>query len=184
MKEIEVKAKIKDIDSLKQKLISMGCVFGEPKIQEDVIFLPEGVSYPKIDMAPVARVRNSGGIITLTVKKRLINDNFLIKTEREVVVDNQQEAINIVKDMNFHEALKINKKRIACKYEDMAICIDEVAELGNFMEVEKMVQDDSVDDLAVQNTLFNFLQSLEIFADDRVTTGYDNLMYEKMAAKI
>lgn len=112
-----------------------------------------------------------------------MSDNVLIKTEREIVVDNQQEAIDIVKDMNFHEAVKVNKKRMECKYQGMGICIDEVAELGNFIEVEKMAQDDSCDEIAIQNALFDFLQSLGISAEDRVTTGYDNLMYEKTTAK-
>ncbi|NTW76073.1 MAG: hypothetical protein HGB34_04205, partial [Candidatus Moranbacteria bacterium] len=42
MKEIEIKARIRDIDTLTGVLAAKGFVFGEPAVQNDVIFLPAG----------------------------------------------------------------------------------------------------------------------------------------------
>ncbi len=37
-KEIEVKAKVDNLQEIKQKLENLGCVFTEPVVQDDTIF--------------------------------------------------------------------------------------------------------------------------------------------------
>ena len=178
MEEIEVKAKIKDINKTKEILEKMGCIFSESTTQDDIIFLPEGVEFCDIKKdIPVVRVRDSNGVIILTLKKRIENGNELIKLEKEVVVDKKDEIIEIIKNMNYHEVLRVNKKRIRCEYKDTDICIDDVFNLGFFIEVEKLSQNE--DDLLIQNSLFDFLKSIGINEEDRVLKGYDTMLYEK-----
>lgn len=182
MKEIEVKAKADDLSALKEKLLKLGCQFSEPVTQEDRIFLPNGVEYPDIKQtgSPVVRVREANGTITLTLKKRTAAGNELIKLEKETAVNDKQETIDIVKHMGFHEVVNVNKKRIKCKHEGMTICLDEVAELGTYIEIEKLSA--GGDDLAIQESLAEFLRSLGIDKDALVSKGYDTLKFE-LAAK-
>ena|SRR3989344_3746852 len=178
MKEIEVKAKITNIESLNERLTNLGCQFGSSLIQEDVIFLPIGVEFSEIVKGtPVVRIRNSNNIITLTLKKRVISENELIKLEKEVIVSDKQMVIEVVEQMGFHEVVRVEKTRIECKYEEMTICIDNIVGLGHFIEVEKLSENEK--DEKIQDYLFNFLQSLGINSENRVTKGYDTLIYEK-----
>jgi len=178
MKEIEVKAKITNIESLKTNLANLGCQFDAPLIQEDIIFLPLGVEFSDITKGtPVVRVRDSNGIITLTLKKRVVSNNELIKLEKELLVNDKQKALEIVEHMGFHEVVRVNKKRVECKYKKMAVCIDDVSGLDKFIEVEELSENEN--DETVQNHLFSFLQSLGINNDDRIKKGYDTLIYEK-----
>lgn len=158
MKEIEVKAKIENIEIMKEKFINLGCEFSAPLIQEDIIFLPIGIEYDEIVKGtPVVRVRNSNGVITLTLKKRVFEDNELIKLENEIIIDDKQKAIEIVEHMGFHAVVRVNKKRIECKYEEMTICLDEIESLGNFIEVEKMSNDENGS--KIQKQLIDFLET-------------------------
>lgn len=179
MKEIEVKAKVENLKALKEKITKLGCQFYDPVTQEDIIFLPNGVEYPDIKQtgSAVVRVRDASGTITLTLKKRTTSGHELIKLEKEVVVNDKQETIEIVKHMGFHEAVNVNKKRIKCKHDGMTICLDEVSELGSFIEIEKLSEEGN--DIAIQESLSKFLGSLDIDKSDEVTKGYDTLMYEK-----
>jgi|SRR3989344_4877620 len=183
MKEIEVKAKITNTESLYEKLASLGCQFGVSLTQEDVIFLPIGVKFSEIVKGtPVVRVRNSNDIITLTLKKRVISENELIKLEKEVVVSDKQMAIEIVEHMGFHEVVRVEKTRTECEHEEMTICIDNIVGLGHFIEVEKLSENEKNEE--IQDYLFNFLQSLGINSEDRVTKGYDTLIYEKSVESV
>lgn len=181
MKEIEVKAKIKDFDNLRAKLAEIKCDLIGHFTQEDIIFLPEGVEFPDIKKGmAVVRVRNSNGIITLTLKKRITAENELIKLEKEIVVNDKQAAIDIVEHMGYHEVVRVNKERVEGKYDGMTICIDDVEQLGHFIEVEQLSEDDN--DAEIQESLFDFLQSLGVSKEDRIIKGYDTLMHEKISS--
>jgi len=56
------------------------------------------------------------------------------------------------------------------------ICLDEVENLGSFIEVEKMSDGDSKQ---IQEELAEFLGLLGVSPKDRVTKGYNTLMLER-----
>ena len=62
----------------------------------------------------------------------------------------------------------------------MEICLDEVKDLGNFIEVEKITDEDPD---KVQEELFRFLESVGVRREDRVVNGYDILMWRKQHTK-
>jgi adenylate cyclase class 2 len=82
----------------------------------------------------------------------------------------------IVLLMGYYEFNTVSKVRRKCRYKNYEICLDEVEELGNFIEVEKMSDEPSE---VVQEELFTFLESLGISREDRATKGYDILLYQK-----
>ena len=178
MKEIEIKAKIGDIEKMREKLLALGCEFSEPLFQKDVVFLPVGVEFSNIVVGtPVVRIRLSNDKATLTLKKKISQGSELIKLEKEVIVGDKNVARGIVEQMGFHEVIRVSRKRAECGYRDMTICLDEVFGLGSFIEVEKMSADD--DGEKIQKYLFGFLQTLGIGESEKVTKGYDTLLYEK-----
>ena len=180
MKEIEVKAKAGDISQLKEKFISLGCEFFDPVVQDDRIYLKKGDSLDNRYPGLVAlRIRSENGKHILTLKKRREND--LDNIECEIIIDNPDQAHDMLLHLGYDEVSHVHKTRHACSYNGLGICLDEVEGLGSFIEVEKMTEED--DGAAVQSELFCFLQTLGISEADRVTIGYDVLMHQMQNQK-
>ena len=63
--------------------------------------------------------------------------------------------------LGWQEVVAVDKVRLESKTEDYTICIDEVAGLGLFIELEVLTED-SVDVKNIQQQMYNFLKSLNI----------------------
>ena len=177
-KEIEVKAKLNNSEEVISKLKELGCVLSEPIIQHDIIFVDN--NYGVVDKFQpdknLLRIRESSGKFILTLKQPKSNEQDAIEHETEI--KNFGEMKEILEHMGLHEAVQVHKTRRKTHYNDWEICLDEVEGLGSFIEVEKIADNPDVE--AVQNELFDFLKSLGIKPEDRVTNGYDTLVYRKI----
>jgi len=172
MKEIEIKAKVEDLSSIKEKLRALGCEFSEPIIQRDISFIHKSLEIPDITRGTISmRIRDTNGNYILTMKKQM--ENSLDNIEIEINVSDPKKTEDILKILDYHEVARINKKRITCKYKDMEICLDDVDKLGTFVEVEKMSDGDS---LKIQKDISEFLNSLGV--SGLIIKGYDRLIYE------
>lgn len=175
-KEIEVKAKVKDVEGLVAKLLALGIPLSEPIRQEDAIY----TNFPDKEFADFKpgvnflRIRKSVGKILFTLKQSLINE--LEGIEKELEIGNAEEMDDILKLIGYHEAVKVIKVRRKAKYKDYEICLDEVETIGSFIEVEKITEEDSN---KVQSEMFDLLMSLGVKREDRVLNGYDTLVYLK-----
>lgn len=175
MREIEVKAKIDDSDKIIASLENLGCVLSEPIVQNDKIFLENGIEFKDIRKGTnVLRIREQKHKTLFTLKRR--EENELDCIEKEIEISNAKEFEEILEYLGYHEVVAVNKTRIKCKYDGLEICLDKVDELGGFIEVEKMSDEDG---LKVQEELFGFLLSLGIKREDRIFKGYDTLIVEQ-----
>jgi adenylate cyclase class 2 len=176
-KEIEVKAKVSSFQDVRKQLEQLGCIFSDTVRQEDDIFvdfegdftqLKLGVNFLRI------RTEHKAGNtrILFTLKQPQTNELDCIEKETEIADARQLEDTLVL--MGYHKAISVYKNRTKTKYKDMEICLDEVDHLGSFIEVEKITEGDGD---AVQEELFNFLETLGVKREDRVINGYDTLMY-------
>jgi adenylate cyclase, class 2 len=173
--EIEIKAKIQNLDALISKLEEMGCVLSEPIIQDDYIFNQKGVDLKNHGHnTPVLRIREQGDRIIFTLKKN--RNNELDCIEKETDVCDRNALKDIIELLGFEQTIEVHKKRRKGSYGDYEICLDEVQELGSFIEVEKMSEEDGE---KVQNELFEFLKKLDVHKEDRVLIGYDTQVWLK-----
>lgn len=179
MKEIEIKAVLKDRDAVMSKLAALGCVFEAPMRQEDVVYTRNVGSLEEFrnnDVFLRIRVKN-GSKILFTIKKRMAND--LDALEHELEISSKEEMTEALLLMGYKEAVRVNKERVITHYDGCEICIDQVDGLGSFIEMEKLVKEG--DSEKIQEELFTFFTSLGIIADDRLRSGYDILTLEKTA---
>jgi adenylate cyclase class 2 len=100
-------------------------------------------------------------------------DNY----EYETLIENELEVIKMLERLGYVRGVTINKKRRIAKHKDIELCIDEIDELGDFVEVEKLAEDDADVD-KIQNTLWELLVSMGVKPADRVYKGYDTLMHQ------
>ncbi len=174
-KEIEVKAKLNNSEKVISNLKKLGCVLSEPVTQHDTIFV--GDDYGAFDEFQadknLLRVRETEGKFILTLKQPKSNEQDAIEHETEV--KDAGEMREILQHMGLHEAVRVKKARMKTHYNEWEICLDEVDGLGLFIEVEKIADDPDVE--AVKNELFDFLKGLGIKPEDRITNGYDTLIY-------
>ena len=174
MREIEVKARLRNKELFLQKASEKGIVFGEPTIQDDMTYEAET---PRDDPTyTIFRIRKQGDKILLTMKYKASSrsrDNH----ERETTIGNAEEVADMLERVGYMRGIQIRKSRQIAKHNDLELCLDEVDGLGTFVEVEKLAEAEADVD-AIQAELWHLLLELGIGPDDRTHKGYDILMHE------
>lgn len=177
MKEIEVKAYLKNKNEVFKKLEKLGCVLSEPIRQVDTVYtrIPAKNVEEYLKNDHFVRIREkSDGKFIFTVKKPLSKE-VLTKAEHETEVKNREETEQALFLMGYQVANKVIKVRRTTNCNGFEICIDEVEGMGSFVEVEKM-SDGDVD--MVRKDVYDFLLSLGVSPEDEVRKGYDILAIE------
>ena len=144
MKEIEVKAYLKNEEQIIEKLKALGCILSESIRQIDTVYtrIPAKTvdEYFKNDHFVRIREKSDGKFI-LTVKRPLSKE-IQAKIEHETEVKNIKELEQALFLMGYNIANKIIKVRRITNYKEFEICIDEVENMGSFIEIEKMSEED------------------------------------------
>ena len=137
------------------------------KRQIDTVFLlPEQVDVPIIPGSKIMRVRDvlnpetdelQLSLMTLKVEGQA----KLVSDEYEFVVSDGNAARQMLTALGWQEIVTVDKARLESKTKDYTICIDEVAGLGLFIELEVLTED-SADVKNIQQQMCNFLKNLDI----------------------
>jgi adenylate cyclase class 2 len=96
-----------------------------------------------------------------------------IEHETEVVDDIELEKI--ILHSGFTPYSDLTKTRQTAHLGEIEICIDTIKGLGDFIEVEKLT-DENADYDVVAKELWTVLESFGVKRSDHVTDGYDVLM--------
>ena len=178
MREIEIKAKLLDKQSLLKRLQDAGIAVSEPVIHHDRVFGPTGVNGNDGDnTAPWLRLRTEtkGGSTkyVFTLKKSVTSQMDSI--EHETVIENDDELLKIIGYIGFEPFSNLTKTRQKATYGEIELCIDTVDGLGDFVEAEKLTAEDVEYD-AVAAELWAVLEQFGISRNEYVTEGYDVLL--------
>lgn len=177
-KEIENKIQVKEFETFQNKLKEQGCVFAEPIAQDDMVFInyegeytlfPEGVNY--------LRIRQTKDKSFFTLKRSGGESDRLTKIERETTISDPNQMRDALLFMGYKEAVRVKKVRTKTNFKGYEICFDSVEELGNFIEIEKITDEDPE---TVRKSMLDFLEGFGIDVAERVYDGYDTLMYLKL----
>lgn len=169
---IEVESKFKlasDItrDNLIAILKSQFITSISSKRQIDTVFLlPEQVDAPIVPGSKIMRVRDvlnpeTGELQRSLMTLKVEGQTKLVSDEYEFVVDDGNAARQMLTALGWQEIVTVDKVRLESKTEDYTICIDEVAKLGLFIELEVLTED-SADVKNIQQQMRNFLKNLDI----------------------
>ena len=187
MREIEIKARVHDMERLLQRLKEQAVMIGRPITQRDQVYglsrVIEGRRNQQLvegdATSPWLRVRTEttedSTVIYLTLKRS--RETHLDKIEHEVVVSNADEAVKLVGELGFTEYSDVTKTRRKGMLGDIEICVDEVKDLGTFVELEKLTHDETPYE-EVADELWTVLNQLGVERSDEVTRGYDVLLFE------
>lgn len=157
-KEIEVKAKIDNFETVKNKLLKLGCVFSDSIRQEDEVFVNFDGDFTQLKLGNnflrIRKENKSGNSRTLFTLKQP-QSNELDCIEKEVEISDSEQFKDTLILMGYHSAISVHKNRVKTKYNGTEICLDDVDSLGSFIEVEKIVEGNGDE---VQEELLVFLK--------------------------
>ena len=169
---IEVESKFKVLGDITQSdlLAVLKDQFIAPissKRQIDTVFLlPEQVDAPIVPGSKIMRVRDAlnpetgelqRSLMTLKVERQI----KLVSNEYEFVVSDGNAARQMLAALGWQEIVTVDKIRLESKTKDYTICIDEVAGLGLFIELEVLAEDDANAN-NIQQQMYSFLKNLNI----------------------
>jgi len=145
--EIEIKATFEDKEELVKSLKSIGAVEEKEKHQID-----EYYNHPSRD------TRETNEYIRLRYKEGENNGIFAhhiniadgVNKEFEVPVDDIKSFKQILENLGFPLLGVIDKKRLTFLYNAFKITIDEVKDIGNFVEIEVDGKESEIDEKKAQ----------------------------------
>ena len=177
MFEVEVKTYLSNADRIIDILKNKGCTFEPPIIQKDDVFVHKNIQGTDIpNDSNVLRIRTENDIHSLTLKQM---QNSFESIELETIVDNPNVVSEMLTLLGYKKFVAINKKRTKSKYNKFSLCIDEVEDLGNFLEVELLVEKEEEKSTALEQ-IHKFLSAIGISKNDICHERYHIMLYNKI----
>ena len=182
MREIEIKLRLKDLPAAIAKLTAAGVTLSAPKEQHDVVYCLPGDMHKENDLSVNwLRIRTENqSKHTFTLKRSVAGG--LASLEHETELANADEMATMLDYMGYVVYSDLTKIRRTGRMDMIEICVDELPNLGAFIELEKLCNEDANGE-EVEAELLTLLDTLGVEYTDRMTKGYDELMNEFIASK-
>jgi adenylate cyclase class 2 len=177
MREIEVKLRINNLSVLESALKENGCVLSSPIHQHDIIYSRGGTSEWESAKEGdiILRIRNQDDRAEFNLKQQKSSE--LDNLEYETGVEDAESLHKILLVLGWHPEVEVKKIRRKGNFREYEICLDEVEELGNFVELEKLTTDDA-DPHKVQEELLNAMELLGVPRSSLEVRGYDTMIFQ------
>lgn len=118
------------------------------------------------------RIRSQGASVPALFTVKRHESNPLDRTEAECGIDDPEKLKEILAMLGFQWQLTVEKQRRTGKWREITVCIDEVSDLGMFIEFEVLTSESAMS----QEILWRELSSLGIEQVDRVQLPYDQML--------
>jgi predicted adenylyl cyclase CyaB len=142
MIEVEIRAKVKDFEQVKSNLQKINAKFVKQEKQADHIFGREkdlDDEHKILEGCFVARIREKG--LKKLIEFKEVNRGG-VGMEFSSPLASIESGFNFLAKLDFKKAFSLIKTREVYSYQDFEICLDEVAQLGCFIEIEHSSQND------------------------------------------
>jgi predicted adenylyl cyclase CyaB len=176
--EVESKVRLTDaeVSQLLERLTELGVKLGPAQLQRDVYYKEAGFR-GKIQGTDgyILRIRYSGERSTLNMKRLTTEEG--VWTEVETQVADGHAVEKIIKTIGLEHAVNVTKDRRSGETDGLEVVIDDIEELGTFLELA--VEGDELDVATARQKINTFLSKLGI-AEDRVEyRGYPTILLEQ-----
>ncbi|MFB6301037.1 MAG: class IV adenylate cyclase [Halobacteriales archaeon] len=179
MYEVELKLGLQeDSDPIRDRLDELGADDYGTVIQRDIYYDAPHRSFADTDEAlRLRRERTVGEAdIRLTYKGPLIESDSKTRQELETGVDDGDTAAAILEALGFDPAAEVEKHRDRYMIDGYVITLDDVTDLGTFLEIESAdpVSEDRID--AVREGAIDLLEELGLDPSNQIRTSYLELL--------
>lgn len=177
--EIELKFPIENPEKAINKLNALSKKEVEER-QKDTYFIPNHRNFVKQN--PVSewlRLRETKGKTTLNYKNwHNKNGKTAVSCDEfETEISDTNNLKRILKNLDFNELITVDKLRKVWKYKDTIIAVDEVADLGFFIEIEASKEFENTE--KTKEHLYQILKELNIETGQQDFKGYPHLLLKK-----
>jgi adenylate cyclase class 2 len=176
--EIEVKAKVSDLAQIKKKLIELGAEFTNSEQQDDSYFKPKGREME--DQGPgsfIVRIRKGSAKSFLTLKE--MSEETGVWPEYETAIENPGQAMEILLKMGYSHLFDINKKREKGMLDEIELCLDNVKQLGKYLEIA--IEADAKE--GAKQKIMALFQKIGVNEIQIEPKGYARIISENMGIK-
>lgn len=174
MREIELKFKVDNLENIIKSLENSSCQISETIIQNDSIYVEDLNNVQSVEGSVWLRIRKTNDQIELNYKKQ--HAKKMESEEIEFGVDSYEKANEFLSALGYKKWVEVNKKRRYTKYKECNVCIDQVEHLGDFVELELLIEsNDAVD---YEEKLLSIAESLGIDSSNRINSHYDTMISE------
>lgn len=176
MIEVEVKARIDDPEQIERRIIALGAAPTGMENQADTYYNSQHSDFEKTDEA--LRIRAGDGKYFLTYKGPKLDEVSKTRKEIEVEINDANNMGNILSSIGFYPVATVMKKRKKYRLGDFFIALDDVRNLGNFIEIETSVKDTGNYKEKVEN-IFKLIEKLGISRTSTVRESYLEMVLQK-----
>lgn len=193
MFEVELKVRC-DHDRVRETLAELGVELDRARAQTDTYFNAPNRDFATTDEA--LRIRRSveledpigsdietavtestaQGQATVTYKGPRIDETSKTREEIETAVGDGEALVSILEELGFESVGTVTKIREIGEVDGYTIALDRVAGLGEFVEVERTVPEDSID--TARAGARSCLRELSLDPADGIQTSYLELLLE------
>jgi len=175
--EVEVKVPA-DHDAVRDALAAAGAEEGATVEQADTYYDAPHRDFASTDEAlRVRRVRTGDTEdARLTYKGPKVDTRSKTREEIETGVEDADDAGAILEALGFSPAATVRKRRTYFAVGEYAVVLDDVAGLGEYVEVEREVPAADVDD--ARDAAYELLETLGLDPADQIRTSYLGLLLE------
>ena len=192
MFEVEIKVPA-DVDAVRERLREAGAERVDARRQRDAYYdaphrdfaetdealrvrreapLPDGID----SRAAEANDRDSPPETTkITYKGPLLDEESKTRAEHETEVADPEAAAGILSGLGFESAATVEKRREFWAYDGFTVTLDAVDGLGEFVEIERAVDDEASIE-AVRDDALDALDRLGLDGAEQVRTSYLGLL--------
>ena len=171
--EVEFKFPVDDLPGLRANLVAMGAQPVKVSDQVDEYFNDPLRDFAKLDVA--LRIRQSDSKMWMTYKGPNLDPTAKIRTEIETPLVDQAAADQIKQTfvgIGFYSVARVAKQRetmsLDWEGQQVEICLDKVAEVGEFVELERVVDSAAEQDVA-KHSLQNLATKLGLSGSIRTS---------------
>lgn len=179
--EIEAKFPLLNKDLAIQKLNTVGEKTETNNLQKDVYYTPAHKNF--LDAKPISewlRLRKTASEITINYKNwgNHNGNNKISCKEIEVGIDDLNGMLQIFEALELKEIIVVEKNRNSWKYKDIIISIDEITNLGDYIELE-FASNLFEDENESLEYIKDVIKELGINVGEQIFAGYPQLVMAK-----
>ena len=176
MIEVEVKVKLDDPKVIERALIAFGATPLGIESQADTYYNAPDRDFGETDEA--LRIRGQDKEFFLTYKGPKMDKISKSRKELEVSISDSDNMGEILTSLGFTPVRNIVKKRKKYRLGDFEISLDDVRELGNFMEVEYLAKGSEINKEKLES-IFKFIEKLGISRESTIRESYLEMLLHR-----
>lgn len=176
MQEIEMKFRVSNYDEMKDILIKNKCILTESIFQRDSVYVSDLTNTDSKEGSKWIRIRNENGKIELNLKRQSTKLSQSLEIEFEVL--DEEKAVAFLDALDLKRWVVVEKERITSTFQNYNLCLDRVKNLGTFLEIEILTEEENNNDF-YENEILEIAQVFGLSKEDRVMKHYDTMIQEK-----